>query len=65
MPVGKHQYFAYHHTMDDITDAGADVGVAVSAVAAAIGEPARARMLLSLMDGRSRTSTELAISWLA
>jgi DNA-binding transcriptional ArsR family regulator len=61
MPVGKHQYFAYHHTMDDAPTAGADVGVAVSAVAAAIGEPARARMLLSLMDGHSRTSTELAI----
>jgi DNA-binding transcriptional ArsR family regulator len=47
--------------MDDIRKAGADVGVAVSAVAAAIGEPARARMLLCLMDGHSRTSTELAI----
>ncbi|HEY6357494.1 MAG TPA: helix-turn-helix transcriptional regulator, partial [Vicinamibacterales bacterium] len=47
--------------MDDVTNAGADVGVAVSAVAAAIGEPARARMLLCLMDGHSRTSTELAI----
>lgn len=30
-------------------------------VAAAIGEPARARMLYSLMDGRARTSTELAV----
>lgn len=34
---------------------------AVSRIAAAIGEPARARMLYSLMDGRARTSTELAI----
>jgi DNA-binding transcriptional ArsR family regulator len=34
---------------------------AVSRIAAAIGEPARARMLCSLMDGRARTSTELAI----
>jgi DNA-binding transcriptional ArsR family regulator len=33
---------------------------AVSRIAAAIGEPARARMLYSLMDGRARTSTELA-----
>lgn len=33
----------------------------VSRVAAAIGEPARARMLCCLMDGRARTSTELAI----
>jgi len=32
----------------------------VAIVAAAIGEPARARMLLSLLDGRARTSTELA-----
>jgi DNA-binding transcriptional ArsR family regulator len=29
-------------------------------IAAAIGEPARARMLYSLSDGRARTSTELA-----
>jgi DNA-binding transcriptional ArsR family regulator len=33
----------------------------VSRVAAAIGEPARARMLCCLMDGHARTSTELAI----
>jgi DNA-binding transcriptional ArsR family regulator len=32
----------------------------VAAVAAAIGEPARTRMLLCLLDGRARTSTELA-----
>ncbi len=57
MPVGKHRYFAYHHTMD----VAADAGVAVSALAAAIGEPARTRMLFCLMDGHSRTSTELAI----
>lgn len=30
-------------------------------IAAAIGEPARARMLYCLTDGRARTSTELAI----
>src|SRR5258708_39556800 len=34
---------------------------AVSRIAAAIGEPARARMLYCLMDGHARTSTELAI----
>ena len=34
---------------------------AVSGVAAAIGEPARTRMLLCLMDGHARTSTELAV----
>jgi DNA-binding transcriptional ArsR family regulator len=37
----------------------ADAGAA--GVAAAIGEPARARMLYSLLDGHARTSTELAI----
>src|SRR5215472_14575756 len=34
---------------------------AASSIAAAIGEPARARMLYCLTDGRARTSTELAI----
>ena len=34
---------------------------AVSRIAAAIGEPARARMLYCLMDGQARTSTELAV----
>ena len=41
-----------------------DVGrtdAAVSAIAAAIGEPARARMLYCLSDGHARTSTELAV----
>ena len=32
-----------------------------AAVAATIGEPARARMLYGLSDGRARTSTELAV----
>src|SRR5713226_6822185 len=34
---------------------------AVSRIAAAIGEPARARILYCLSDGRARTSTELAV----
>jgi DNA-binding transcriptional ArsR family regulator len=34
---------------------------AVSRIAAAIGEPGRARMLSCLLDGHARTSTELAI----
>jgi DNA-binding transcriptional ArsR family regulator len=33
----------------------------VSTIAAAIGDPARARMLYGLIDGRARTSTELAV----
>jgi DNA-binding transcriptional ArsR family regulator len=48
--VGQ-QHFVYHQTMN----------VEVSSIAAAIGEPARARMLYCLMDGHARTSTELAI----
>ncbi len=35
--------------------------IAVSRIAAAIGEPARVRMLYSLLDGHARTSTELAV----
>lgn len=38
-----------------------DCDAAVAPIAAAIGEPARARMLYCLVDGRARTSTELAI----
>jgi len=34
---------------------------AASSIAAAIGGPARARMLHCLADGRARTSTELAM----
>lgn len=33
----------------------------VSEIAVGIGEPVRARMLYSLLDGRARTSTELAL----
>ena len=35
--------------------------VAVPTIAAAIGEPARARILYCLVDGRARTSTELSV----
>jgi len=38
-----------------------DPDAAVAPIAAAIGEPARARMLYCLVDGRARTSTELAV----
>src|SRR5256885_3776888 len=34
---------------------------AASGIAAAVGEPARARMLYCLADGRARTSTELGV----
>ncbi len=55
MPVARHEHFVYHQSMNVEHDA------AVSRVAAAIGEPARARMLYCLSDGRARTSTELAV----
>ncbi len=42
-------------------DATSDVDDAVARIAAAIGEPARARMLYCLVDGRARTSTELSV----
>ena len=38
-----------------------DADLAVSRIAAAIGEPARVRMLYCLLDGHARTSTELAV----
>ena len=45
-----------HHSMDvDEADAS------VAAIAAAIGGPARARMLYCLIDGRAGTSTERAV----
>lgn len=37
------------------------IDTGVSSIAAAIGEPVRARMLYCLSDGRARTSTELAV----
>jgi len=38
-----------------------DADPSVSKIAAAIGEPSRARMLYCLLDARARTSTELAL----
>jgi DNA-binding transcriptional ArsR family regulator len=57
MPVARQEHFVYHHTMD----VEHDVDASVSRIAAAIGEPARARMLYCLVDGHARTSTELAM----
>ncbi len=42
-----------------VVEASVEIGVA--SIAAAIGEPARARMLYCLLDGHARTSTELSI----
>ena len=42
-------------------NAGSYAEVKVSRIAAAVGELARSRMLYCLIDGRARTSTELAV----
>lgn len=42
-------------------DVGHQADLAVSRIAAAIGEPARARILYCLLDGHARTSTELSV----
>jgi DNA-binding transcriptional ArsR family regulator len=56
MPVDGHEQFVYRQSMNvELAD------IAVSRIAAAIGEPARARMLYCLIDGHARTSTELAM----
>jgi DNA-binding transcriptional ArsR family regulator len=55
VPVAAHEHFVYAQSVNVTHDA------TVSAIAAAIGEPARARMLYCLADGRARTSTELAV----
>src|SRR5258708_4920891 len=57
MLVAEHGHFVYHQNMN----VGHHADAAVSRIAAAIGEPARARMLYCLSDGRARTSTELAV----
>jgi DNA-binding transcriptional ArsR family regulator len=53
--VATQERFVYHQSMNVDPDA------AVSGIAAAIATPARARMLYCLIDGRARTSTELAL----
>jgi DNA-binding transcriptional ArsR family regulator len=57
MAIARRQHFVYDRTMNVATYTDARVSV----IAAAIGEPARARMLYCLIDGRARTSTELAV----
>ena len=62
MPVAHHAHFVYHQTMNvQARNVDCDPDAAVSRIAAAIGEPARARMLYCLLDGRARTSTELSV----
>ena len=54
MPLVGQAHFVYYRSMNV-------VDLNVVQIAAAIGEPARARMLFCLMDGHARTSTELAV----
>lgn len=56
MRIAMQKYFGYRKTMNVETPE-----TAVARIASAIGEPARARMLMCLLDGRARTSTELAV----
>src|ERR1700692_4412973 len=55
VPMAMQEQFVYDQSMD----AEPSAEESVSRIAAAIGEPARARMLYSLLDGHARTSTEL------
>jgi DNA-binding transcriptional ArsR family regulator len=57
LPIGVEYQFVYDPNM--IAEPPVEIGAA--SIAAAIGEPARARMLYCLLDGHARTSTELAI----
>lgn len=57
MLIVKHPYFVYHRSVNVMPNAD----LALSRIASAIGEPARARILCSLLDGHARTSTELAV----
>jgi DNA-binding transcriptional ArsR family regulator len=57
IPVAEHERFVYDQSVN--VEHSSDA--AASRIAAAIGEPARARMLFCLVDGRARTSSELAM----
>lgn len=65
MALVRQAYFVYRKSMDAALRSGSaappSIDTTVSSIAAAIGEPARTRMLYSLMDGHARTGTELAI----
>jgi len=57
MPLVQQSHFVY----DQSVVAHGNSSVSVSQIGAAIGEPARSRMLYCLLDGRARTGTELAV----
>jgi DNA-binding transcriptional ArsR family regulator len=56
MLVSRESYLVRNRTMN----AAVSEDALLSGIAMAIGEPARMRILLSLLDGHARTSTELA-----
>src|SRR5262245_58549421 len=58
MPLYIQQHFVYDQSMDVEED---QTDFVIARIASAIGEPARVRMLYCLIDGRARTSTELAV----
>lgn len=55
LPLAWRACFDYRKSMDAESD-----DAPIAGIAAAIAEPARARMLCRLLDGHARTSTELA-----
>jgi len=57
MALVLHPYFVYNRSMV----ARQNEGIVVAGIAAAIGEPARTRILYCLLDAHARTSTELAV----
>jgi DNA-binding transcriptional ArsR family regulator len=58
--LATRRHFVYHQIMD-VPNRAADIDAAVPRIAAAIGEPARARMLYCLLGDQARTATELAL----
>jgi DNA-binding transcriptional ArsR family regulator len=61
MPLAGQSHFVYDQSMNVSVKPAPDANIGLSRIAAAIGEPARARILSSLLDGHARTSTELAV----
>jgi DNA-binding transcriptional ArsR family regulator len=57
MTVPENLQFVYHRSVN----VEGHTEAAISRIAAAIGEPARARILCCMMDGHARTSTELSV----
>jgi DNA-binding transcriptional ArsR family regulator len=57
VPLAPRRHFAHDQTMNVVHDVEGEV----ARIAAVLGEPARSRMLYSLMSGRASTATELAL----